>query len=916
MIPTEQNSEYVVCPVCSGLGRSQTGFTCEHCNGIGVGVFLFSRFFFWGPRLGKAIIELKHIRDRVHKVIDFLALIAGLFGLFALGYWVYGVSKIDNTFRSFLFWEQYHLLILVFWVSIIFDMFLIYRMSEKNRKRHRIKEIKYDKKNQKQIVPDNWESLKRAKAKLRVDVSEGFSDDARRQVEQAYLLTAKLEHAEVTPMHLFFVCLSNKEVAALFSRLNISPNAVLDSVKTQLEKEVEGNGRTELSNQVKEILTDSYLDAMKLGQKKVSAKNFLIPIMKKDEIIREILYELEIDIDKIFNVILWFVINEKQVESYKLYKKMARYKPGTNMDRAYTSVATPTLNHFAYDLTIAAKWGRLEYSVAREKEINEIWQNIESGANGIILTGPIGVGKKTVIGGIAQLMVKENVPSMFQDKRLVELDASRLISGVDPSQAEGRMLKIIDEIMMAGNIILYIANIQNIIGITSGAEESLDLSEVLAVAINRHNIYCLASATEQNYTKFIEGKSLGNVMTRVKIDEPVGNQAIQIVESKIGAMEGKYKVFFSYNAIEESIKLTGKFIHDRYLPDKAIKILESSAIKVLKSKGEQSIVGKDDVASVISEKTGIPATKLSQNESEKLLNLEDRIHERMIGQKEAVKMVSASLRRARTNLREGKRPIANFLFLGPTGVGKTELAKTISEVFFGKEEYMIRVDMSEYQHPDSVKKMIGDAQGGLGYLTEKVRKTPFSLVLLDELEKAHPDILNLFLQVMDDGRLTDGQGKTIDFTNSIIIATSNVGSQYIQKAVFEGIEVEKIKEELINNILVKEMKPEFVNRFDGVIVFEPLSQENVVDIARLMLKEIGKMLEEKGIYFHIEEKGLRVLAREGYDPKFGARPLRRLLLNRIDDKIASLILEGKLKRRDKVLIRNDASVTVEKGKVL
>ena len=280
-------------------------------------------------------------------------------------------------------------------------------------------------------------------------------------------------------------------------------------------------------------------------------------------------------------------------------------------------------------------------------------------------------------------------------------------------------------------------------------------------------------------------------------------------------------------------------------------------------------------------------------------------------------MVAASLRRARAELREGKRPIANFLFLGPTGVGKTELAKTVAEAYFGQEGNMIRLDMSEYQHPDSVKKMIGDAAAGVnGYLTEAVRRSPFSLVLLDEFEKSHPDILNLFLQVMDDGRLTDGQGRTIDFTSSIIIATSNVGAVYIQEQIANGVDTERIKQALINQYLNQIIKPELINRFDGVIVFKPLSRENVVDIARLMLEKTGQMLEAKGIGLRAEEEGVHKLAAQGFDPKFGARPLRRLLQEKVENEIANKILAGELSRRDTVVINAKAEVQVDKGKEL
>jgi len=392
-----------------------------------------------------------------------------------------------------------------------------------------------------------------------------------------------------------------------------------------------------------------------------------------------------------------------------------------------------------------------------------------------------------------------------------------------------------------------------------------------------------------------------------------------MLESKISWLENKYRVYFDYNSIEETVRLSIKYINDKFLPEKAVNIIKAVAVK--NSKASQSdpskkVCTKNDVAEVISDITGILVSKVTESESEKLMNLEEKIHERMIGQEEAVSAVSGSLRRARAELREGNRPIASFLFLGPTGVGKTELAKSVSEVYFGDEDYMIRLDMSEYQLADSVKKMIGDADGTLGYLTEAVRKKPFSLVLFDEIEKAHPDILNLFLQILDDGRLTDGQGRTINFTNSIIITTSNAGALFIQESVKQNIEMEVIKQALIDEHLNKVMRPELINRFDGIIVFKPLSLENVLAIAKLMIKKIAKSLEIKGIGLVYDDDGLLKLAQAGYDPKFGARPLRRLLQDRIENEIANLILSKKLNRRDSVFINEFGEIEVEKGKTL
>ena len=338
--------------------------------------------------------------------------------------------------------------------------------------------------------------------------------------------------------------------------------------------------------------------------------------------------------------------------------------------------------------------------------------------------------------------------------------------------------------------------------------------------------------------------------------------------------------------------------------------------KAARNNPDRVICSGEEVAIAIEQITGIPANKVSEDEGKKLLNLEVDIHERMVGQEEAVKAVSSALRRARAELKDGARPIASFLFLGPTGVGKTELAKTVSEVYFGDENYMVRLDMSEYQEASSVNKIIGDASGAVGYLTEAVRKKPFSLILLDEIEKAHPDILNLFLQLLDDGRLTDGQGRTISFTQSIIIATSNIGSVTIQESMKNGLSVDAIKQDLIDNQLNKYMRPELINRFDGIVVFKPLTEDNIIVIATLMLKKIKKNLADKGVAFQADKDGVAILAKAGYDPKFGARPLRRLLQERVEDEIANLFLAGSLKRRDTVFIGSNGEIGVEKGREL
>ena len=476
-----------------------------------------------------------------------------------------------------------------------------------------------------------------------------------------------------------------------------------------------------------------------------------------------------------------------------------------------------------------------------------------------------------------------------------------------------------NEASRSGNIIIYLDNIESLIGISSGSKESLDVSDVLAEAINRRNVYCLAAATIDNYNRYIENFSLGQSMMTIAVKEPSINDTIQVLESKVAYLESKYEIYIVYSALEQAARMADKYLHDKFLPLKAINLLEKAAAissQISKNNPDSCFCSKDEVAAAISELTGVPVSKVTANESQKLLNLENEIHDRLIGQDEAVSAVCASLRRARVQLKEDKRPIASFLFLGPTGVGKTELAKAVSHVYFGDENYLIRLDMSEYQTPDSVKKMIGDPDGALGYLTEAVRKKPFALILLDEIEKAHPDILNLFLQLLDDGRLTDGQGRTIIFTESIIIATSNIGAIYIQEQIKVNTPINIIKQELVDNQLNKYMRPELVNRFDGIIAFKPLTEADVCKVAALMLKKIKKNLMEKGISLKADKDGVAILAKEGYDPKFGARPLRRLLQDKIENRIANYILSGEIKRRDTVIINSKAEVEVEKAEEL
>ena len=872
------------------------------------GIWLLGRFFYCRLHLKKSLIHLDRNFFRIRRLINFLFYSIGVLGVIAIVWWIYE-ERVALMAAPLDFWQHRHPLILVFLISIFFDLYLYYRGSVDQEATIKFKNS--------DILLDKVSG--QFKKKTPFNLAGTLDAEAREVLEDAFLMTAKLKQKELAPRHLFRALLKTKKVQAMFIRLGVSAEALVLKLDKYLAEDEPTKKAPVPSATLQELIIVAAIEALNRQQTATTVLDLAWPCYSHDPILTEILYDLNVDEDKLQNVIAWIRMNERLVGTNKSYRRAATLKPGGNMNRSYTAVATPTLDHFSRDITAEARRGNLELCIDRKKELAAIFDFFGSGHAGVLLVGPVGVGKKTIVDGLAQMMVEESVPEFLQDKRLIELDVSRIVSGASPSEAQERLLTCLYDVNRAGNIILYITNIENLMGISAGAQESLDLSEVLADAISRQALYCLSTATTENYNNFIEHSALGNAMTTVGVSETSINQTIQILESKASALESHYGIYLSYEALEKATKLANKYLHEPSAPLKAINLLQKAvglASKIARNNPDKSICDGEVVATALSDMTGIPVTKVSEDEGQKLLNLENSIAVRMVGQEEAIKAVSAALRRARADLKDSVRPIASFLFLGPTGVGKTELAKTVSQVYFGAEEYMVRLDMSEYQQPDSISKMIGDSRGALGYLTEAVRKKPFSLILLDEIEKAHPDILNLFLQLLDDGRLTDGQGRTISFSESIIIATSNIGSVFIQEEIKMGIDISLIRQDLIDNQLNKYMRPELINRFDGIIVFKPLTEANIFAIATLMLKKIKKNLSEKGIDFKADKDGVSVLAKAGYDPKFGARPLRRLLQERVENEIANLFLAGRLKRRDVVIIDNHGNIGVEKGRVL
>ncbi len=857
------------------------------------GVLVAGRFWHFADTISDVNSGLRQARNYASRVINALAAawLAGSFIVFVLS----TVATAGPLILTYKFWTTPNFTCLAFWSAVLAGLFLFYRIQDAKTQRRSVPKMVGE-------VPAVTHLPSLTAVERKENIGTVLTEETRTALEEATRLAVQGQVAEVTPVHLFVGLLSSKPVAVLFLRLGLSFDQMKDAIRRHFLNEPKGSG--EFGIQAHEILASAFAEAVANHRAQVGPIEVFNACYHQDQFLQELLFSLSIDQISFANAVAWVRINEQLADRYNQFRKAAGSKPVGAMNRAYTSVQTPLLDRVSEDLTKAAVYGRLPMLIDRDSEMAQILRAIEGGRQSVVLVGQPGVGKRAMIAGLAQKMVAEEVPKILQDKRLVRLSIPHIVSS--GANAQELFLTALSEIARSGNIVLVIENIHELV--TAG----VDLTSVLSSELDKGYTFVVATTTPQAYLETIERSTLAQKLEKIKIEEPERNEAIQVLESKVGMMENKNSVVFTYESLVALVDLSARYLHDSYLPQKAIVLAEEVALQVSKRGEKWGKVTKEDVGAIISEKTKVPVTQVTQAESEKLLSLESRMHERMIGQEEAVKAISSALRRARAELRAQNRPIANFLFLGSTGVGKTELAKTTAEVYFGSEEAMIRFDMSEFQDKNAVFKLIGSA-GESGQLTEAVRQKPFSLVLLDELEKAHPDILNLFLQVMDDGRLTDGQGRTIDFTNVILIATSNAGTQYIQDENAKGTSIEVIKEGLLETELRGIYRPEFLNRFDGVIIFKPLSQEDVVAIAFLMIGKVAKRLEAKGINLRASDEAVYELAKKGYDPKFGARPLRRVIQENVENAVADFLLRGQVGRRDTLVLQPGGVISVEKA---
>ena len=732
-----------------------------------------------------------------------------------------------------------------------------------------------------------------------------------------------------------------------------------------------GAEKSKYTKSAESILELAGNEAKRLESTEVGSEHLLIAILKHlDCTAVKIILSLKANIQKIYVDIM----SACGVDGSTAKKEFVSLKKGKNKSKAS---ATPTLDQFSRDMTMDARMGNLDPVIGREKEIERVLQILSRRMkNNPCMVGEPGVGKTAVAEGIAYLIAAGDVPDTVRDKRLLSLDLSSMVAGSKyRGEFEERIKKVIAEVKNAGNVILFVDELHTIIG-AGGAEGAIDASNILKPSLSRGEIQMIGATTRAEYRKYIEkDAALERRFQPVYVEEPTNEETVEILKGLRSAYEEHHHVEISDQALEAAVSLSVRYISDRFLPDKAIDLmdeacsrkrlgfgkkakktlpleleiqafsddienlleagdideaaellkkqrkLETKLDKMKQNKNAKSVVvDAEDIADVVSVWTKIPVNKLTEQESKRLERLEEELHKRVVGQNEAVDAVARAIKRSRVGLKDPKRPVGSFLFLGPTGVGKTELSKALAEAVFGSEDALIRVDMSEYMEKHSVSKLIGSPPGYVGFeeggqLSEKVRSNPYSVILLDEIEKAHSDVFNILLQVLDDGHITDSQGRKVDFKNTIIIMTSNTGAQRIidpKKLGFVTVsnadtEHEDMKKNVMDEVK-QNFKPEFLNRIDDIIVFRALTEEDVRNISNLLLKELKqRVASQMEIQLKFGDAVKKLIFEKGYDKKYGARPLKRAIQTNIEDELAEAVLKGEIKRGDtvQVTVRND-----------
>lgn len=799
-----------------------------------------------------------------------------------------------------------------------------------------------------------------------------YTAKAKKAIDIATRISKSLHHSYIGTEHILLGLL--KEGTGVASQVLADNGVEYDKVLELIEELIApGNAvavlEDGLSPRAAHVLEVSKAEAARFHSEKIGTEHLLIAMIKETECVASrLLNTLSVNVQKMYVDTL--IAMGEDVSQYK--DEFQNGKPGKRKN----AEGTPSLDQFSRDLTELARDGKLDPVVGREAEIDRVIQILSRRSkNNPCLIGEPGVGKTAIVEGIAERIMGGMVPDTVLGKRVVSLDLSGIVAGSKyRGEFEERIKKVLAEVAKAGNVLLFIDEIHTIIG-AGGAEGAIDASNILKPALARGEVQVIGATTIEEYRKYIEkDAALERRFQPVVVEEPTEEEAISILKGLRGQYESHHHVTITDEAVEAAVRLSARYINDRFLPDKAIDLMDEAAAKVrlhvggdpreaaelrreiaesqetleqalsggdleaareaqtkrqeleeklekLNAKAKQGgrrhhqTVGEDEIADVVSGWTKIPVKKLTEGEAARLKKLEATLHKRVIGQEEAVSAVAKDVRRGRVGLKDPKRPIGSFLFLGPTGVGKTEISKALAEAVFGQEQAMIRVDMSEYMEKHSVSKMIGSPPGYVGHedggqLSEKVRRNPYAVILFDEIEKAHPDVFNILLQVLDDGHITDSQGRKVDFKNTIIIMTSNAGAQAIvepKKLGFASGNDEKQNYERMKGSVMEEVrrifKPEFLNRIDETIVFRALNKDDMKQIVGLMTKELAKRCETQlGITLIVRDAAKQYIVDKAYDPKYGARPLRRKIQDEIEDPLAEKLLDGSIRRGDEVIV--------------
>ncbi len=812
-----------------------------------------------------------------------------------------------------------------------------------------------------------------------------FTNRAEKALEYAGELATEFGHNYIGTEHILYGLV--KEGSGVASQVLTMQDITAEKIAEEIESLIGKGEKAEndvdigFTPRSKRVIENAFIEARKLNSEFIGTEHLLIGIMREgDSVAVRIMMDLNVNPQKLYNEIIK-VINEDETANNNDKQANNKQKGSYNQ--------TPTLNQFGGDLTKKAREGKLDPVIGRKQEIERVIQILSRRTkNNPCLIGEPGVGKTAVAEGLAEKIVQEDVPEMLKNKRVVSLDIASMVAGAKyRGDFEERIKKCLEEVKKAGDVILFIDEVHTIVGAGS-AEGAVDAANILKPLLARGEVQVIGATTLNEYRKYIEKDSaLERRFSPVTIGEPTTEETISILTGLRDKYEAHHNVKISDQAIKAAVELSTRYINDRFLPDKAIDLVDEAASRVKmknytqpdslkkleekvasldkekedairlqdfekaaslrdKEKEEKEKLQKEkekwegrntksvtalteeDIAEVVSNWTGVPVKKLTQSENEKLKNLEQNLHQRVIGQNEAVEAVAKAIRRGRVGLKDPNRPIGSFLFLGPTGVGKTELSKALAESLFGNEDAMIRIDMSEYMEPHSVSKLIGSPPGYVGFdeggqLTEKIRRKPYSVILLDEIEKAHPDVMNMLLQILDDGRLTDAQGRTVNFKNTVIIMTSNVGARMITDKNTLGFtassdkkeeaqkEYESIKKDVMGE-LKRQFRPEFINRIDEIIVFHKLTDDDVKQIIDIMLKQVQDRMQKQNIQLEIDDSVKELISKKGFDTNYGARPLKRAIQNVLEDRIAEEILDGNIKPNKKSVIKaEEEKIVVE-----